>query len=183
MALTDILKEEWNYRLTKLPAFIVELVLYGLINLAETIRADYVNPASNVIKKVLNTAVPQDMNPSFAREQSPFLYDVMQHSGDFLDGYFMSFFIYNALTFVAPRTSEKLRAGIAAGVSSLVVIGVEQGILVRQQPDTLDIPAGVLGSIFYLGTHYFGRKLSRKLLVANELFLSENRITNIEKYL
>jgi hypothetical protein len=48
----------------------------------------------------------------------------------------------------------------ALGVSNLFIAAYESGMLGGKSPDYLDIPAGIAGSLLYLGVNAVGKYMS-----------------------
>src|SRR3989338_8577485 len=165
--LADIIREGWDYRLAKLneilPSFVVEFIGFGAIESIEGVRADYVNPKSDLIIVMARERLKQGMDPILDRNQNPGLYKFLQHGGDLFEGYFYSFLINNFLTYALPRMPEKYRLSAALLIANGIIAAKEIGIIEGQKPDYCDIPAGVAGSVIYLGINYLGRLLTRKL--------------------
>lgn len=165
--LTDIIKEGWKYRLAKLnelmPATVTEFIGFGLIESIEGIRADYVNPRSDLIIVMAREKSKQGMAPALDRSQNPELFKFLQHGGDIFEGYFYSFVINNLLTYAVPRMPEKYRLSASLIIANGIIAAKEMGVIDGQKPDYLDIPAGVAGSLIYLGINYLGKLLAWKL--------------------
>lgn len=161
MSLESSLKEAWKRRVRELPNLVIETIGLQALNVLENLRADHVNPESHFKGMFNKYFAPQDMTSKLARSDNPNLYDFLAHMGDTWEGYAYSFFIYNALTFTFPRIPEKIRLGVAIVATNAVIAAYESGMLNSKNPDGWDIPAGVLGSAIYLGTHYLSKRATR----------------------
>ncbi len=126
-------------------------VTFGL----EMARADLVHPQLDPLKQGQPPLVNYDNSPHL-------LVEALQHGGDTLEGYGISLATYAILTKLATqKIPEKLRLAFSFLTANAVVVAVESGIL-RGRPDFLDIPAGVVGSSFFLGMHLLGTYLGRR---------------------
>ncbi|MFH1174575.1 MAG: hypothetical protein V1725_05545, partial [archaeon] len=129
--------------------------LFGL----ETIRAELVHPDVSVIG-IMNKAagLPVHDRISTAQNTNLELYKTLQHGGNVIEGYGLSFCAYYAMHWLFPRSSEKLKCWTSFLFSSAFIASYESGLLTGKTPDYWDIPAGVVGSLLYLGVHSFFRK-------------------------
>lgn len=98
------------------------------------------NPLLNVITR---------LNPA----ENPEIYKAFQHGGNFLEGAVMPFLIYNGLSLIAPKLSERLKLATSTTIPLMIITGLELS-------DPWDIPAGILGIVAYVGVHKWAQKLA-----------------------
>ncbi|MBI2040260.1 hypothetical protein HYT18_04240 [Candidatus Microgenomates bacterium] len=95
-------------------------------------------------------------------------YKLLSNTGDLFNGYMNSYLIYFGLGLIAPRLSERIRAGIGffAGAGSVMVaeIGIPLHLDFMGKPDINDIPAGIAGAGLFLLFNYGGRKIAERFI-------------------
>lgn len=92
-------------------------------------------------------------------EKHPLIFRVLQNIGDLPYGYFISLGVHEGLSKVAPKLSEKFKAGISIATATAVISSVELGwVPFLGTADPTDIPAGIIGSLIYAGVHYWQRR-------------------------
>lgn len=173
MKLVDILKEEWEKRQPQIeavvPGAIFEFWVMGAIYIAEIVRMEHVHPTYH--NSDFRRATPRLM-----RKQHPKLFSVLEHLGDFYDGYYIPYCIYTGLSFVFPKISERYRLGISLIIiANEIIAAKEMGLVDGQKHDYLDIPAGIAGTLFYVGMHYLGKAWVKRFLKDNKGLREENK--------
>ncbi len=151
--LVELIKDDNSARLKRLGCVAFEFSGYAGVQWLEWERRNMVHPA------VGGTAFfsGQDrysIAPTLSRTDNPFLFDFLQHLGDVQEGFGGTFLLYNVLAFLFPNLPEKYKVGISFGVTNLGIAAYEMGWLNNKEPDPLDIPAAVAGSLLYLCLHY-----------------------------
>jgi hypothetical protein len=116
-----------------LSASIETLGALGTIMLEE-LRTRHIHPEANFRNLISG-------NYNTPAEVSELSKEILQHAGDFWEGYIYPFILYNSISFLFPRMSEKTKLGISLGLSNLVIAVVESGLVTGQKPDYADIPA------------------------------------------
>lgn len=146
----------------------------AIVNLAETIRADFVNPKSSPMSWIdlAQKGSLKEVNPLFQHDH-PILFSILQNSGDFYDGYLFSFVGYytsSMFDFLQSRITqrsvpERVRTTGAMLISCGIITAVESGLLQRfnDTSNLEDIPAGILGVFAFGVTHQLGGKIVHKL--------------------
>ena len=122
----------------------------------EEVRTKHIHPSvnfENIISRSYNAPI----------EVSGLSKEILQHVGDFWEGYIYPFILYNSLSFLFPKMSERTKLGISLGLTNLVIAAVESGFVTGQKPDYADIPAGVIGSLAYAAVHYLGKNIANKI--------------------
>jgi hypothetical protein len=104
---------------------------------------------------------------------NPYIYSFLQNTGDYVDGYYIPFYFYNALAIIDSMQSlitrknipESIKLGSAIMAGSISVFALESGLLNFQKstPDWADVPAGLAGVATYVGVHILARKFAPKL--------------------
>lgn len=143
------------------PRVLTEGVGFAITSGFEVARAGLVNPRY-ALSRGLTGEGPQTLDPN-----SP-VYGILQNSGDLHDGYWLSFATYNALELVDRLqhrfTKRYIPQIVKSGFTLLFAVGVvsltETGILYGGTPDLSDIPAGVVGALFFQGVNLVGRKIT-----------------------
>ncbi len=126
------------------------------IVLLEEARTKHIHPEAN-----FENIISQSYNAQAKVSGLP--KEILQHAGDFWEGYIYPFVLYNTINFLFPKMSEKVKLGISLGLSNLFIAAVESGLVTGQKPDYADIPAGLLGSLAYLGIHSIGKNIGKKI--------------------
>ncbi len=91
------------------------------------------------------------LSQSFPNIDSAWRYNYLYNTGDFSNGYIDSMLTHIALSvLLRNRISEKTRNIISTAAGIISVVAAET-ILPVGSPDIADIPAGVVGSLTYLG--------------------------------
>lgn len=162
MGLCQKVCSEIRFRAKSLETAILEVMGFGLVTGAETLRATYVHPAVGLNGFISESYGLPQREALMERADTPLLYGALQHGGDIFEGYLYPFAMYNALTVLFPRTSENFRMGVSLVTANLIILGAESGLFTGGKPDFLDVPAGVAGSLLYLGAHYLSRRLIQR---------------------
>lgn len=128
---------------------ITETAGYGILLYADTFRRTLTCGQESKIIKPDCTTLHFD---------NPVAENILYHSGDFSDGYFLSFATNNALLWLFPKMPETYRIAASVAAATGVVSYVERN-------DPFDIPAGVLGSLAYIGFH---KLLKKKTFISED---------------
>lgn len=147
--------------------FALELGGFQLVTGLEYFRGELVN------LKVFGNLLEQSQRSTLLNPDTtnPIIYQTLQSSGDFYDGYTLSFFLYTAITIAdhiqsvitKHKVPYKYKLGTTVALISAVVPVIESGILgVHNTADYGDIPAGLLGILAYTGVHLLGRRFEGK---------------------
>ena len=143
-------------------------------NFVETMRANLVNPNSDPMSWAIKEGQRQLSQPNINfMESHPLISNLLQNSGDFLDGYLLAFAAYNSLALVDAVQSritkrsipEKIKSSLSLLAACGAVTLVESGILSQfnGSSDLNDIPAGVTGALAYLLMHHLGTRIVNKI--------------------
>lgn len=143
----------------------LEGVGLGLLQGAEELRAQYINPDSSMYSKYVQWVHNQPLPPPLLSPENfnSGLYEVLTHVGDMWEGYLIPYAVHTLSTILLVEVSPKIRLGVAIGVANAVIAAHELGLLNGQKPDPADIPAGVIGSIIYLLIHNATEKKLREI--------------------
>lgn len=131
----------------------LELAAIGGVWVLETIRAELVHPEVGYIGLLRRSAGSPQPDPLLSPEINSALYGVLQHSGDFHEGFGYTGMSYIALSYLFPRMKEKYNLMIAITGPNLFIAAYESGLLTSKTPDYADIPAAIVGSVAFLGLH------------------------------
>ncbi len=131
---------------------------------AFTFAATFAPEMAKATDRMLKT----NILPSSGLLDNPVLNTLYYNSGDAMNGFEIAFFTHCLLDGFVPKMSEKLRAGIsfAVGIGAVVFAEtVQTPYNILGTPDIADIPAGILGALFYLGVHSIARRhfIDRKI--------------------
>src|SRR3989338_5654251 len=96
--------------------------------LFEEWRAEHFNPRSSILNPSAWNDEPQGNFPEIVD-------DTMNHMGDLFDGYLAAYITYTATSFLFPKLPDKIKVGMAVGMSSGIVTLVESGIINGRAPD------------------------------------------------
>lgn len=183
-SLVDILKEQIKIRARNISTFVPETMGFSLVWILEDIRARLIHTSVGLegsIRKIEGKTHP---TPILSPENTnPIVYETLQHSGDFLEGYWFPFWAYHAITLLAPQISEKYRLAASIIIGDGIVVAKELGLIDRQKSDPADIPASIAGTLAYLGVHYLSKKslypkMNEILQINDEYSKSKKRIQN-----
>ena len=124
-----------------------DVIGFGMTFGLEMARASMVHPELD----------PLSQNQPPVITHPDWLVHTLEHGGDSLEGYGLSMAAYVVFAkFLGQKVPEKLRLAYSLVASNAVIAVVEVG-LQRGHPDFLDLPAGIVGSSFFLGMHLLGR--------------------------
>lgn len=148
---------------------ILDISSAPVIATVEVARSSAVNPSSVSEAKQAMYGVPEE---PWLSPENP-LYGILQHGGDFYEGYFFALAAYNAFGFAdvlqstisKKRLPAKYKQAAAMFFSIGVVALVESGIVdvAAQTADLKDIPAGIVGAGVYGAWNIFSRKIGEKM--------------------
>ncbi len=135
------------------------------VYIAETLRAEYVHPQFGFRGLEIRAGKIPNPGPTIKPGSvNPLLYSVLQHSGNFFEGYALTCFSYVGLSVLPSDLSEKTKMVASIFLSNSFVFAVESGWIWPQKPDYWDIPAATAGSLAFLGFHKFVEKLPELLM-------------------
>jgi hypothetical protein len=98
---------------------------------------------------------------------SPALYDILNHAGDWLEGFYLTGLTYWALS--ATKLSERAKFVTATAFSLGFISLYEMGITHNQEPDPKDIPIGLVGAGIYVGWNLLVKQWIDPPYVAKEI--------------
>lgn len=147
--------------------FVTEMIGVSTVTSAEVFRANLVNPYA--FGEAGNEGLGMAEKPNLNASNPAF--SILQNSGDFYDGFGLSFVGYNALgvldAFQYPVSKKEIPHWFKLDSSSLmslgVVIAIESGVFDNAGTgDWNDVPAGALGAIAYATINIVSRRLIAK---------------------
>jgi len=149
----------WRSRAKSFSTVPLEASVSGIIWGTELARATLVNPESGFPE-----ADGTYSDPILTEKNTPnFLFESLQHSGDFGEGFLLALSAYYSMSLVSSKKiPEKVRMAAASLTSSAIVGLVEMSVIFDKKPDPLDIPAGVAGSLLWIGAHQLSKKLMKR---------------------
>lgn len=128
-----------------------DLIGFSMALGIEMSRAELVHPDLSPLSKGNPPPVNYENAPDL-------LVNSLQHGGNILEGFGISYFTYYGLHKISMgKIPEKVKLALSLLASNLTVVGVEAGGLGSGGPDVLDIPAGVVGSSLFLGVHLLSK--------------------------
>lgn len=145
----------------------VEFASYTGVTVLETLRAVLVNPRNSIMEEAQRAPIQSLLRPD---GPDALAYQVLQSCGDFYDGFFIPFAVYNfalcpldgILSRVRGRgISEKWKMRLSLGAGATAIFIAETGIWSgTSTPSLADILAGLAGVAAYAGIHYLSRKFA-----------------------
>lgn len=145
--------DEDHLRASKYIKSALELLSTAGVWIIETVRAELVHPEVGHLGQIRRSAGYHQPIPLLSPETNPGLYGVLQHSGNFHEGFGYTAFSYIILSHLFPRMKEKYALITSIAGSNLFIAAYESGLLNSKIPDYPDIPAAIVGSVAFLGLH------------------------------
>ena len=94
-------------------------IAYGL----ETVRTSLVSSSDLLLSEI---APVWPFVSRLSQTLHPNLYGILQHAGNFCEGSIYPFAIYNGISLVAPRFSEKIKLTISIGLPAAIITAIRK---------------------------------------------------------
>lgn len=147
-----------------------EFIGFGFVNAFELFRHFTVNLMG---RKQIQEMAKYPQSP-LINPDSP-LFPLMQNAGDLWDAYLLTWVGYHVISKLSlGKTSEGFNLGLAAAISSAIVVLTEMGEIHIGKPDILDIPAGLVGVAVFSLIHCVGNKLIESVNKNNPIVPEES---------
>tara|TARA_Y100000310_G_scaffold91966_1_gene89501 strand:+ start:1350 stop:1862 length:513 start_codon:yes stop_codon:yes gene_type:complete len=158
MGLVERVKQELKERSKKLRTFMPDCVGGLAVSHLEVTRVSLMYPNSKNPHRhpFSDPNLPATLDRSNTLEP---IYTLLEHVGDWWEGYIGPLVVYYGMGLLFPNSSEKTKVGVGLGLTQAFIVTVESGVFRERLPDIPDTVGGLFGSLLFLGAHYAARRI------------------------